>query len=583
MPRQVIRLRTLGSCISFCVWRIELIRTFGDFTSPQNNSRRSTTMKRHIQSIRVIFVALLLCCGIALEAQTITGSVNGTVTDPTGAVVPNAKVTATNVDTNIETPTTTNSDGIFNIAFLQIGNYKLTVEVPGFATATYGPFVLETAQIAKVDVKMGLSSAQQKVSVEAEVVPLLNAETPMLATTLDTRAIENMPLVSRNLIALTMFLPGAISTNPNGFVNQAGVSGPISANQTVSVNGNRQQANNYLLDGMDINQNLDNIAGYSPSVDAIGQVRVISANAPAEYGNVLGGDILYQTKSDTNQWHGSAFYFLSNYNLNANTWVNKHTVPTTAKNSFTRNIFGGTFGGPIFHDRLFFFADYQGGRYHLAGPANATVLTMKQRQGDFSELLDSKIMCLANDTQAQCNARLIQLYDATTPGFPAYANNKIPIGNNPAANYLLAHPELYPLPNRPPQQGSPALNNYRGMQKLRNYGDQFDVKVDWKATEKDNLSVRYSQSDSGQTTINPLPTSFASAPTFPVRGVAINEVHTINSSMVNEFRAGYTRIQNNGAVLLDPTGVFGLNGNKILGLGSNDPNAAPQPFAGFSV
>ncbi len=183
-------------------------------------------MKRHIQVIRVLTLVLLALCSVVLSAQTITGSVNGTVTDPTGAVVPNAKVTAMNVDTNIETPTTTNSDGIYNIAFLQIGNYKLTVEVPGFATATYGPFVLETAQIAKVDVKMGLSSAQQKVSVEAEVVPLLNTETPMLATTLDTRAIENMPLVSRNLIALTMFLPGAISTNPNGFVSNASVSGP---------------------------------------------------------------------------------------------------------------------------------------------------------------------------------------------------------------------------------------------------------------------------------------------------------------------------------------------------------------------
>ena len=156
-------------------------------------------MKRHIEVIRVLTLVLLAFCSVVSQAQTITGSVNGTVTDPTGAVVPNAKVTATNVDTNIETPTTTNSDAIHNIAFLQIGNYKLTVEVPGFATATYGPFVLETAQIAKVDVKMGLSSAQQKVSVEAEVVPLLNTETPMLATTLDTRAIENGPLVSRNL------------------------------------------------------------------------------------------------------------------------------------------------------------------------------------------------------------------------------------------------------------------------------------------------------------------------------------------------------------------------------------------------
>src|SRR6266702_2078848 len=552
------------------------------FTNNQVKLFEETPMHKHIKTLLLMAIALFLVCSAASEAQTITGSVNGTVTDPSGAVIPNAKVTATNVDTGVATATTTNNDGIYNIRFLQIGNYKVTIEAPGFAVATFGPFALETGQNAKVDEKLVLEGQVQKVAVESELIPLLNTENPTLATTLDSRAIENVPLVSRNLIALTMFLPGAVSTNPNGFVNQAGVSGPISANQTVSVNGNRQQTNQYLLDGMNINQTLDDIAGYSPSVDAIGQVQVISANAPAEYGNVLGGDILYQTKSGTNNWHGSAFYFLSNYNLNANSWANKHTVPFTAKNSFTRNIFGGTFGGPIFHDKLFFFGDYQGGRYHLAGPTNATVLTAKQRQGDFSELLDRNLMCLGSDTPDQCTARLIQLYDSTTPGFPAYPNNKIPI-NNPAAQYLFAHPELYPLPNRTPQAGSPALNNYRGSQKLRNYGDQFDVKVDWKATEKDNLSVRYTWGHFGQTTINPLPTSFASAPTFPLWGLAINEVHTINALMVNEFRAGYTRIQNNGAVLLDPTGVFGLNGNKILGIGSAVSGSAPQAFAGFSV
>ena len=405
----------------------------------------------------------------------------------------------------------------------------------------------------------------------------------MLATTLDTRAINNIPLVARNIIALTMFLPGAVSTNPNGFVGNAAVSGPISANQSVSVNGNRQQANQYLLDGMNMNQTLDDIPGYNPSVDAIGQVQVVSANAPAEYGNVLGGDILYQTKSGTNNWHGSAFFYLTNYNLNANTWYNKHQTVPIAKNSFTRDIFGGTFGGPILHDKLFFFVDYQGGRYHLGGPATATVLSLKERTGDFSELLQPSIMCLPTDSTSACTGKLIQLYDASTPGFPAFPNNKIPIGNNSAANYLLANPQIYPLPNAPPLAGSPGSGNYHGQQKLRNYGDQFDIKGDWKATSIDNLSVRYTFGDFGQTTINPLPTSFASAPTYPVRGVAINEVHTFNASMVNEFRAGYTRIQNNGAVLLDPTGVFGLNGNKILGIGSAVPGSATQAFAGFSV
>ena len=548
-------------------------------------------MFRISRSIPCLVFVPILCCTIGGSAQTITGSVNGTVTDPTGAVIANAAVKATNTETGVETQATTNSDGIYNIRFLQIGNYKVTIDAPGFATSTYGPFVLETGQNAKIDGKLGVSGEQQKISVEAEVAPLLNTEGPVLATTLDTRAIENAPLVSRNIVALTMFLPGSVSTSPNSFVSNAGVSGPLSSNNpanassssSVSVNGNRQQTNQYLLDGMNINQTLDDIPGYNPSVDAIGQVQVISANAPAEYGNVLGGDILYQTKSGTNNWHGSAFYYLSNYNLNANSWINNHTTPVAAKNSFTRNIFGGTFGGPIFHDKLFFFADYQGGRYHLAGPTQASVLDLKQRQGDFSELLDRNIMCLATDPANTCTGRLIQLYDATAPGSPAFPNNRIPIGSNPAANYLLAHPELYPLPNQAPTRGSPALNNYAGQQRLRNYGDQFDVKVDWKATQKDNLSVRYSQAAAGQTTINPLPTSFASAPTFPFRGVAINEVHTFSSSVVNEFRAGYTRIQNNGAVLLDPTGVFGLNGNSILGIGSSNAGSAAQPFAGFSA
>jgi hypothetical protein len=553
-----------------------------------------TGMQKFIYKFSLAVCALLVFCGVMMQAQTITGSVNGTVTDPSGAVIPNAKVTATNVATGVSTPTTTNNDGVYVIRFLQIGTYKVAIDAPGFATANYGPFALETGQNAKVDGKLVLAGEQQKVSVEAAFVPLINTESPVLSTTLDTRAIENIPLVSRNIIALTMFLPGAVSTNPNGFVNNASVSGPISTNQSVSVNGNRQQTNQYLLDGMNINQTLDDIPGYSPSVDAIGQVQVISANAPAEYGNVLGGDILYQTKSGTNQFHGSAFYFLGNQNLNANTWANKHGSSIIPRNSFTRNIFGATLGGPIFKDKLFFFGDYQGGRYHSGGTGTATVLTDKMRTGDFSELLDPALMCSGdqglasgkfitiNGVKCASQSRLIRLYDAATAGTPMYANNQIPVGNNPALNYLLAHPELYPHPNRAPDaSNTPARNNYTGPTKSRNYGNQFDVKVDWKATQKDSLSVRYSWANQGATSQSVLPTSFTGAPTFPVRGVAINEVHTFNSAMVNEFRAGYTRLQNNGAVLLDRTGVFGLNGDKILGIGANNP--FDQQFAGFSV
>jgi hypothetical protein len=535
--------------------------------------------------LKIMAVAILLICSSATWAQTITGGVNGIVTDPSGAVIPNAKVQATNTDTGVVTETTTNNDGLYNIRFLQIGTYKVSVTAPGFGTSTYGPFRLDTGQNAKVDAKLSLESQQQKVSVEAEIAPLINTESPVLSTTLDKRAIENVPLVSRNIIALTMFLPGAVSTNPNGFVNNAAVSGPISANQTVSVNGNRTQSNQYLLDGMNINQTLDDIPGYSPSLDAVSQVQVISANAPAEYGNVLGGDILYQTTSGTNQFHGSAFFALGNQNLNANTWANKHVANAsliTPRAPFTRDIFGGSIGGPIFKDKLFFFGDYQGGRYHSGGVATATVLTARQRQGDFSELLNPALMCSQTGGVCASNARLIRLYNAAAPGAPIYANNQLGPTNNPALQYLFAHPELYPLPNKAPNPtNTPASGNYQGPTKSRNYGNQFDVKIDWKATEKDNVSGRFSYADQGATSQAVLPTSFTSAPTFPVRGFALNEVHTFNSAMVNEFRAGYTRLQNNGAVLLDRTGVFGTNGNKILGIGANNP--IDQQFAGFTA
>ncbi|MBS1798791.1 MAG: TonB-dependent receptor [Acidobacteria bacterium] len=539
-------------------------------------------------------LVLLLVCSLAAGAQTITGGVTGIVTDASGAVVPNAKVTATNVDTGVQTATTSNNEGVYNLRFLQIGKYKVAVDAAGFATSTVGPFVLDTGQTVKFDAKLNLAGTESKVSVESELVPLINTESPVLSTTLDTRAIENMPLVSRNIVALTMFLPGAVSTNPNGFVSQMSISGPVSTQQSVSVNGNRQQTNQYLLDGMNINQTLDDTAGYSPSPDAIGQVQVISANAPAEYGNVLGGDILYQTKSGTNQFHGSAFFFLGNQRLNANTWANKHVTNGVAANftpraPFTRSQFGATFGGPVFHDKLFFFADYQGGRYHSGGVGTATVLTDAQRAGDFSELLDPKFMCsndgglssyvIINGYHCASYGRLVQLYDATSAGSPGYVNNKITI-TNPAILYLLQHPEIYPRANHAPNPNSPASGNYSGPTKQRNYGDQFDVKLDYKLSDKDSVSGRFSWANQGASTQNVLPTSFAAAPTFPVRGLAINEVHTFNSSMVNEFRAGYTRIVSNAAVLLDPTGVFGTNGNKVLGIGANNPYA--QAFAGFS-
>jgi hypothetical protein len=543
-------------------------------------------MHKYIQAIRIGVIAVLLSAGIISHAQTITAGVNGTVTDASGAVVANAKVTATNVDTGVATPTTTNRDGIYTIPFLQIGQYKVTVEAPGFTTATYGPFTLETGQNAKVDSKLGVAGQTQQVEVAAELAPLLNTENAQLATTLDSRAIDSIPMIGRDLVQLTMFLPGAVSTSPAGFAGNSAIG---HGGNTVSVNGNRQQSNNYLLDGIDINETLNNSPGYNPGPDSIGQYQIISANAPAEYGNVNGGDILAQTKSGTNQWHGSAYYYLSNYNLNANSWGNKHVIapnPITPKTSFTQIQPGGTIGGPLLHDRLFIFGGVDIGRYHSGGLSNTTVATALERTGDFSELYNKTYMCSTPGTTncgAGNNSRLFQLYNGTSAPiggvatFAAFPNNKVPV-LNPVLQYLYAHPSLYPLPNQnPTASNSPASNNYRSPTKARRYNNQYTIRGDYKVTNRDNLNIRYIQSNNGSTSTPQLAITFPSAPLNPVYGVAINEVHTFNASMVNEFRAGYTRVQSLGAVTLDTTGVFGTTGNSVVGI------PGPQAFAGFSA
>jgi carboxypeptidase family protein/TonB-dependent receptor-like protein len=522
--------------------------------------------------ISVGIVLSLITLGFtSLSAQTITGSVNGTVTDSGGAVIVGASVTVLNVDTNVSTAAVTNASGVYEIRFLQVGRYVLAVNASGFTQQKSKLFTLEAGQNAKLDSQLSVQGTQSTVNISSELVPLLNTENAQLATTLDKNAIDAVPLVGRNFVQLTLFVPGAVSTTPANFAGNAaiGVGG-----QQVSVNGNREQSNNYLLDGIEINETLNNGVGYNPSPDALDQVQVVSANAQAEYGNVNGGAVIALTRSGTNSWHGSAFYFLSDGLMDANTWANKHNAKITPRPSYTQPIFGGTLGGPIIKDRLFFFVDYEGGRYHQGGVGTATVATERMRRGDFSELLNPSIMCASG---ASCTAKnLVQLYNSSSVSYAPYAGNlNVPI-LNPVARYLYAHPELYPLPNTAPQAGTPATNNYTAPAKNRRQNDQGDIKIDWKITGNDNLSVRYSQSENVITTTPVLAISFPVSPKTPVKGIAINEVHTFSSSLVNEFRMGFTRVHMLGGLTTDSTGVFGMAGNSIVGIG------APQTLNGFS-
>ena len=236
-----------------------------------------------------LFFALALNVRPA-QAQTVTGNITGIVTDPSGAAVAGATVTARDVRTGVDTQATTNGSGVYSIRFLPIGQYELTVKASGFATGTVPAFSLEIDQTAKFDVKLTVGSEAQTVNVNASTAPILNTENPTLSGTFTANTIQNFPLNGLDFSALTLYVPGSVST--------AGTSGTTQIERStyytdsINLNGNRAQANNYTLDGIDINETFNNLISYSPSPESLQELKVLTANSPADYGNVNGGGIV---------------------------------------------------------------------------------------------------------------------------------------------------------------------------------------------------------------------------------------------------------------------------------------------------
>ena len=248
-----------------------------------------------VQKIQNLLILILLCTITTLSyAQTITGSVRGTITDPTGAVIPNAKVTATNTATGVSSSTQTNGDGLYSIRFLQIGSYTINVVAKGFIDEHSSPFQLEIDQEATVNVPMNVQGDSAQVTVNFNSAPILNQENPTLGITVDQKTVESLPLNGQSFFATTVAVPGAVHTGGN-------------TNDQPSVNGNREESNSILLDGIDIYNAINDGGGYNTagtallynvSPYAIQQVRVITTNAGAEFGNVSGGEMILATKRD---------------------------------------------------------------------------------------------------------------------------------------------------------------------------------------------------------------------------------------------------------------------------------------------
>ncbi len=512
-------------------------------------------------AVLVTFCTLTLLLALSVAAQTFTATLTGTVTDQNGGALPNAKVIVTNQGTKLEYTSTTTDAGIYTLPFLPVGNYVITVEAAGFKKLVSNEIKLEVNQTGRVNLAMQVGGVSDTVTI-TDAAPILQTETAAVGSVITGQTATNLPLNGRNFQQLVLLVPGAVTPNPGAFTGAG-----QGAQGRPYVNGNREQGNAFLLDGIPVDETIDNRIGYKPNVDALAEFRVETSNSSSEFGNVTGATVNATHKSGTNEFHGNVFEFLRNDKFDANSWANNRTqfrqpdgtITAAPKQKLRRNVFGGTIGGPIIKEKLFFFADYQGTEERTGGGALRTVPLAAWRTGNFSDITTP-----IRDPRTCTNPTVITTCQQ-------FAGNIIPAARivNPAARALFADTNLYPLPN-----AAGIANNY--VTSFANFvgGYQFSGKIDARLSEKDNLSARYYFGDYEQGVVKTaLPTDISGSSFSRPQGIVFNWTRNIGSTIVNEARIGMSRATFIGTVG-DPNNIG--NGNSKLGIPGS------QAVPGFS-
>jgi hypothetical protein len=486
---------------------------------------------------------VMLAAVPASWAQTVSGTILGSVTDPSGAVISNAKVTLINEGTGLTRTVTTDTNGEYVAPSLPTGHYTVMSEITGFKTLTMSNVEVGVDQRVRIDLKLEVGAMTESVSITAET-PLLQTSSSELGTTVGDEQIEALPLNGRNFVNLTRTVPGVLRGIPGSNIDGAG-SLAWRASASFSANGQRTRDNNFMLDGVDNNETWLQTVVIFPSVDSLDEFKLQTSTYSAEFGRSLGGVVNLQIKSGTNAFRGSGFEFHRNDAFDANNFFNnKNNRP---KPEFKQNQFGGTLGGPVFKDKTFFFGSYQGHRESQGQTFLSTVPTTKMRSGDFSEL-----------------SRVI--YDPTT-GQP-FAGNVIPSGriDSVARNILT---QLYPEPNTAGSTGTGGqnINNYLINPIKERQDNQFDLKGDHNLTSNNRFFVRYSFQKTHRLQPATLPHGDAGA-TFGAgdgnikgQSLAFNDTQMLSGNWLNEFRFGWSSIK----FLMTPID-YGTNPAQAVGL-----------------
>jgi hypothetical protein len=503
-------------------------------------------MPTFLKRVAVWSFALAMVLGLhaAAYAQTGAASITGLLTDQSGAAAPGATVTATNQATNVAYTAVTNEAGSYTITSVPVGTYVVKAALAGFKTATTKPIQLDAKQIARLDFKLAVGSLEDTIQVTAEA-PVLQTESVTVGQVISGDTVESLPLNGRNSGQLALLLPGTVTVNPRGFTNI----GSVNLNRPF-VNGHREQTNNYLVDGLDVNETIDNRIAYQPIPDALAQISVETNNYAADVGNVAGAVISNVVKSGANQLRGNVFEFYRNSSFDANTWENNRSG--APKQERKQHIYGATLGGPIVKNKLFFFADYQGSRQDAPGFATASVAPEAWRHGDLSSVS-------------------VQIRDPLT-GLP-FPGNQIPANRiSPIAQRILNDAANYPLPNRSVAGG--VAGNFVGETLFKLRANQGDLRLDWNASDKDKLFGRYSFATYvDEQPKRPFPLLLATKNDTPFHNLGVNWSHVFGPSLINEVLLGYSKT----TVLANTIDWAGVgNANATYGI------AGGQPIAGLS-
>jgi hypothetical protein len=510
-----------------------------------------------------IAVLMLLLTSADSSAQTDQGSITGVVQDSTGAVIPNAQVTATNIDTGLALEAKSNNSGVFVFSPLKIGNYTVSATSPGFRTVSRENLHLDIQQRLDVNLTLPAGAASETVNVDS-AVPVLQTQDAAVGQVVSTKEINDTPLNGRNWVYIAQLTSGVAP--PFGNTRGSG-SGDFVAN------GQRAEQNNFILDGVDNNTNLvDFLNGSSyimrPPPDALSEFSLQTSNFSAEFGHSAGAVLQANIKSGTNQIHGDVWEYFRNTNLDAINW---NAGPGAVVPPYHQNQFGATLGLPIWKNKLFYFGDMEANRISISNPTLINVPSALERQGNFSELLNGDLNGVGKPvTLYEPNS-----FDRNQPLVcngqqNVFCANQI---NSVAQNIL----NLYPAPNTGNGQ---LFNNYRVNVGNSDNTIQWDQRLDWNISSKDQSYVRYSYLHEIKTNGLPL------GPVLDGSGygglydtnLAMNfmgsETHIFAPTLTNELRFGY----NWGVFNFQQPNANNPAANTSLGLGPQPSNLKPGQF-----